>query len=49
MSDYILALENVSKRFGATHALRDVNLEACAGEVLPVATFAASGATASTA
>jgi ribose transport system ATP-binding protein len=32
--EIVLSMVNVSKRFGATHALRDVNLEACAGEVL---------------
>ncbi|HTQ39087.1 MAG TPA: sugar ABC transporter ATP-binding protein [Pirellulales bacterium] len=32
--DTVLKMENVSKRFGATQALRDVNLEVRAGEVL---------------
>jgi ABC-type sugar transport system ATPase subunit len=37
MSDPVLAVKNVSKRFGGVHALNDVSLELFAGEVLALA------------
>ena len=34
MSEYILEMKNISKRFGGIHALNDVNLQLRRGEVL---------------
>jgi ABC-type branched-subunit amino acid transport system ATPase component len=33
-TDYFLRLVNISKRFGGIHALENINLDVCPGEVL---------------